>query len=160
MHPPRLTVGALALVAIASCRPQGSDHAPASLSDADRQAIQSVSDRFRQHLVARELDSLSTLYTEDAVVMPPNHAAITGKNEIRQWQQGYPPIADFALNNEQIEGVGDLAYVRGRYVMQVTGAPADTGKFVEIRRRQPDGSWRIAVDMFNSNLAPPEPPKP
>jgi ketosteroid isomerase-like protein len=36
------------------------------------------------------------------------------------------------------------------------GAPGpveDQGKFLEIRRRQPDGSWLLAVDIFNSDKA-------
>jgi uncharacterized protein (TIGR02246 family) len=154
-----ILLAAIALYAITSCRPRGAQ-LPSQLSEADVQAIQAVSDRFQQHLVARNADSLASLYTEDAVVMPPNHPPVTGRNSIRQWQAGFPPVAGFTLNNEKIEGAGDLAYVRGRYVMTVAGAPADSGKYLEIRRRQPDGSWRIAVDMFSSNLAAATPSKP
>ena len=28
----------------------------------------------------------------------------------------------------------------------------DHGKFIEIRRKQPDGSWLISRDIFNSDL--------
>jgi hypothetical protein len=30
---------------------------------------------------------------------------------------------------------------------------ADEGKFVEILKKQPNGSWKHAVYMYNSNLA-------
>lgn len=146
-----ILVAAVALCTIMSCRQQGMEPAQ-ELSEADRQGIQSVSDRFRQHLLAKNLDSLAMLYTDDAVVMPPNHAPVIGPSAIREFQASYPAVTDVSLNNETIDGRGDLAYVRGRYVMAVAGGPTDSGKYVEIRRRQPDGSWRIAVDMFSSNL--------
>jgi ketosteroid isomerase-like protein len=151
-----ILLGAMMLTTAAACRPQRAE-APQDLSPADIQAIQSVSDRFPQHLVARNADSLLRLYTADAFVMPPNHPAVTGRDAIRQWQASFPPVAEFTLNNEKIEGRGDLAYVRGYYVMRIAGAPVDTGKYLEIRRRQPDGSWPIAVDIFNSNSAAPTP---
>jgi ketosteroid isomerase-like protein len=31
----------------------------------------------------------------------------------------------------------------------------DSGKFIEVWARQPDGSWLIADDIFNSNLPVP-----
>jgi ketosteroid isomerase-like protein len=31
---------------------------------------------------------------------------------------------------------------------------ADEGKFLEILKKQPDGSWKYLVDMYSSNLAP------
>jgi ketosteroid isomerase-like protein len=37
----------------------------------------------------------------------------------------------------------------------------DKGKYVEIWKKQPDGSWKCAVDMFNSDLpAAPAPAAP
>ena len=54
------------------------------------------------------------------------------------------------------DGHDDLAYVRGTYTMtlQPEGAPnaiEDTGKFLDIRKKQPDGSWVWTVDMYSSD---------
>jgi ketosteroid isomerase-like protein len=50
-----------------------------------------------------------------------------------------------------------MAYVRGTYDMKIamsdTMTVSDRGKFLEIRKRQPDGSWLIHRDIFNSDLA-------
>lgn len=35
------------------------------------------------------------------------------------------------------------------------GTQADAGKFIEIWTRQPDGSWLISDDIFNSDLPAP-----
>ena len=37
--------------------------------------------------------------------------------------------------------------------IEVDGASVeDVGKYIEIRRKQADGSWLLDVDMFNSDL--------
>jgi len=143
---------ALAVVAIldlAACQ-----RPPAVLSEADHQAIQAVSDQLAQHILAKNSDAITELYTEDAVFMPPNQPAVVGRAAIREFQTTFPPLVAFSLTNEVIEGVGDLAYVRGRYRMTlaIEGSPADSGKYFEIRRRQADGSWKLAADIFNSDV--------
>jgi ketosteroid isomerase-like protein len=66
-----------------------------------------------------------------------------------------------AVSADEIEGRGDLAYARGHYTMEGTpkaaGVPAlrEQGKFVEVLRRQPDGTWRYAVDMWSPNQPAP-----
>ena len=55
--------------------------------------------------------------------------------------------------------------MRGAYTMTlaVPGAPApvqDRGKYIEIWRKQADGPWKLARDIFNSDLPPAAPPPP
>jgi ketosteroid isomerase-like protein len=140
------------LIFFSACQPPAE-----TLGTADRHANQAITDTFVQHLLARNLDALAALFVEDAVVMPPNQNAVVGRSAIRQWQADFPPLGEFRAINDVIDGSGNVAYVRGRYVLRlaIAGAPADSGKYVEIRRRQPDGSWRIVIDMFNSNRALP-----
>lgn len=64
----------------------------------------------------------------------------------------------------KVEGREDLAYVLGTYTMTMAppGAPGpinDSGKFVTVLRRQADGRWLAAVDMFSSDLPAAPPPK-
>lgn len=70
--------------------------------------------------------------------------------------EGFPPATQFSLTTETVEGRGDLAYVTGRYVFQAEGMPVDSGKYIEVRRREADGVWRIVADIFNSNLPMPQ----
>ena len=54
--------------------------------------------------------------------------------------------------------------MRGAYslTIQPEGAPEsirDTGKYIEIRRKQQDGSWLIAIDIWNSDLPLPSEPQ-
>jgi uncharacterized protein (TIGR02246 family) len=129
-----------------------------SVSAADVAAIESVSEQFRQALLRRDFDAVSALYTADAVLMPPHHPAVQGGPQaIKAWIAAFPKVTEFNLTIDRVDGRADLAYVRGTYTMTIhpEGAPApisDRGKYLEIRRRQPDGTWLLEADTFNSDL--------
>ena len=129
----------------------------APLSSDEIAAIESIQQRFVAALRARDFDALAALYTEDAVVMPPHEPAVRGRAGVKAWMAAFPPVTDFAIVSERIEGRADLAYVRGTYTMtlQPDGAPAPVasrGKYIEVRRRQPNGEWLLEADIFNSDL--------
>jgi ketosteroid isomerase-like protein len=50
-----------------------------------------------------------------------------------------------------------LACEVGRYRLQIqsdaSALETDVGKYVVVHRHQPDGSWRRAVEIFNSNVS-------
>lgn len=134
------------------------------LSEADIKKIDDVTQTAVNAALARDFATWASLFLDDAVVNPPNEPAVKGRAAIRAWLEKFPPITEFKLNNEKVEGREDLAYVLGTYTMTITpaGAPGpvkDAGKFVTVVRRQPDGRWLCAVDMFSSDLPPPPPPK-
>ena len=57
-------------------------------------------------------------------------------------------------------GAGDLVYTYGRYTMTLglAGSPVDSGKYLDIRRKQKDGSWKYEADMFNTSVPLPATP--
>jgi ketosteroid isomerase-like protein len=158
MRAVRLSV-LLGFALAAACQPAS----PAGLSDADRAAIDSTSRVFVRHALANDFAALARdYYADDAMVLPPNAPAVTGHGAIEAMFKTFPPITAFELRTEEMEGTADLAYVRGRYTMTMSppGAPAiaDSGKFLEIWRKQSDGSWRSVRDMFSSDIPLPPPP--
>jgi uncharacterized protein (TIGR02246 family) len=153
-----LAVLLMTLVLLA-CQPAG----PAALSAADKSAIEATNQAFLTAARAGDWAGVAALYTEDAALMPPNALAVEGRTAIQAFFSTWPPVTAFDLQTVEIDGRGDLAYVRGTYTMTITppgGDPiTDSGKFLEIHRRQPDGSWPLYRDMFNSDLALPQPPQ-
>jgi uncharacterized protein (TIGR02246 family) len=135
-----------------------------SLSEADLRKIDDITQTAMNAALARDFATWAALFLDDAVVNPPNEPAVKGRAAIRAWLEKFPPMTEFKLNNEKVEGRDDLAYLLGTYTMTITppGAPGpvkDSGKFVTVLRRQPDGRWLCAVDMFSSDLPPPPPTK-
>jgi uncharacterized protein (TIGR02246 family) len=127
------------------------------LTPQERQEIQAFYEGWRACLLKQDFEGMAELYTEDVVVMPPNHPAIRGRKQLLDFMRTYPRVTSTEFQVDEIEGYGDIAYVTGSYAMtlQPEGAPSpvnDRGKYMEIRRKQPDGSWLLARDIFNSDL--------
>lgn len=130
------------------------------LSQADIAKINEVSQMFVKGMLAKNWTAVAALYVDDAVLNPPHQPAVKRRTAINAWLEKFPPLTAFTLNNVQVEGRDDLAYVLGTYTMTIVppGGPGpinDSGKYVEVRRRQADGRWLIAVDIFNSDLPVP-----
>ena len=158
----------LAVVALATCVGLVSLPSEAqtgkALSQEDVTKINELSEILVKAALAKDSATHAGLYTDDAVVIPPNEPSVKNRAAIRTWLENFPPITEFKFNNVKVEGRDDLAYVVGTYALTLAppGAPGpvkDIGKYVEIRRRQPDGKWLIAVDIFNSDLPIPAPPE-
>jgi len=148
----------LTLAILAGLLLAGPRTALGQLSDADRKGIQDVTDRFNKAMVKGDAAGVAALYTEDAMLFPPNEGMVRGRSAIQQFIARFPKITAFETRLVEVEGKSDLAYTRGTYevTLMPEGAktPAkDSGKFIEIRKKQPDGSWLLARDFWNSNQA-------
>ena len=75
--------------------------------------------------LAKDFATWASVFLDGAVVNPPNESAVAGRAAIRAWLEKFPPMTEFKLNNEKVEGREDLAYVLGTYAMTITplGAP-------------------------------------
>ena len=125
----------------------------ASLSDEDMAAIRASTEEYSQAWRSADWVTLAALHTEDAMVQ--------GRDAIQASNEASPVPLEANLTIVEIDGRGDLAYVQGTYssTVQPEGAPEpiqETGKYIEIRRKQEDGSWLITIDIWNSDLPLPE----
>lgn len=152
-----LSAAGLALVALAACGPQA--ERPRDLSIQDRAALQVIADRDTLLVRARDWASLAAEYAETAVRMPPNGPAVQGRNAIRQFLEQTPPLDAFAFHLVDLDGDGDVAFMRARFSMTFTPPGAttpvsDSGKILVVLRKQADGAWLRVADAWNSDLSP------
>lgn len=135
---------------------------PASFPSTDADAIRAARTAFETAVRDTAWAAWANIYSADAVLGPPNTAAAVGREALLRWARALPPITSFTLTQLDIDGRGDLAFVHGRYhmVVQPPGAPAapDSGKYIEVWRKQADGGWKISRDVFNSDVPLPVPP--
>ena len=110
----------------------------------------------------RDFEAILSYWTDDAVVLPPGLPAVIGKTALREYVQGSMLIPGFNVtwssNDVAFSPDGNLAYMVSENSVTMNdadGEPATmAGRAVTIWRKEPDGEWRCAVDIWN---APPEP---
>ena len=155
-----LTIVAIAIVALlAGC---GTRPAKRPSLAADEAAIAAFNKRYVQAINDGDIVTLGSLTTEEHIMIAPGRAPIVGKPandaaNARAFQQF--KIDEKWLPLETVVA-GDWAYQRGTFTVAATpkagGEPRNTrGSFLRIYRRQPDGSWRMIRDMFNSESSAP-----
>jgi ketosteroid isomerase-like protein len=109
----------------------------------------------------RDVDLILSFWTDDAVVLAPNLPPVVGKAALRQYVEGSMQIPGFRITWESkdvtISPDGQLAYMFSRNAVTMNapdGAPTTTeGRAVTIWRREADGEWRCAVDIWNAETA-------
>ena len=126
-----------------------------TLMDSERTLMRATTDSFTAYVVTHRDSLAAAQYTENATLMPPNHAPVKGRAAIRTFIKEFPPLRRFTASPIEIEGRADLAYVRGTYQVTYETGATDFGKFLEIRRHQADGRWLISLDIFNSDVPAP-----
>ena len=106
----------------------------------------------------RDIDRILSYWTDDAVVLPPAVPTIVGKTALRRYVESSLQMPGFQIRWSSAEVVlspdGNLAYMFSKNTVTVNGqdgAPATmNGRASTIWRREPDGEWRCAVDIWNA----------
>jgi uncharacterized protein (TIGR02246 family) len=116
-----------------------------------RQAIQAAVGRYVAASNRGDVETLTSLYAEDAVLLPPDHAPIEGRKAIEEfWRQGTDQ--GLRVTTLRLEVAGDIGYLIGRYNLPATAKEeADSGKYVMCLKRQRDGAWKLTADIWNSS---------
>jgi uncharacterized protein (TIGR02246 family) len=107
---------------------------------------------FERHVNAGDLDALVALYEPDATLVAAPGERAVGHAAIRE---ALAPLlaakARITMHVVRVERAGDdLAALYNDWTSRATGpdgtAVEMAGKAVEVVRRQPDGTWRFAID--------------
>ena len=157
----RLAVGVrAALAAWAVCLPlalSACRTAEAGSDVAAKRMIGNVLDRYTKAYRDNDPDAIAKLYAQEAVLMPPGHELVEGRDSVRAfWGRGMEP--GFRMTTVRVEVSGSTAYVVGRYyVPPDDDDDAETGKYLIALRKEPDGNWRITADIWNDDESDEEP---
>ena len=140
------------LVGLSACQANSTRFNKAEVS-----AIKESSKDWVETYNQNDWEKLASLFSPDAIMMPPNSPVVEGRVAIAAWEAENETGFRIAFDIEEIEGGGNLAYVRGKSCVFIPdgngGYGVDVGKFLEIRKKQADGAWLITTDIFNSDAA-------
>jgi uncharacterized protein (TIGR02246 family) len=129
----------------------------------DREAVAAIEDRIRAAYAIGDADGVAAQYTEDAILMSPGKPPVVGRKAIAETFRPFFAVfrGELAQEIEEIEVLGDQAYMRGKIRINVTAkkgrANAELhGKYLAIARRCPDGVWRFSRDIYNYDHPTPQ----
>ena len=137
-----------------------SDKTDADAKAADIESLRQADIACSATAEAQELDKLVAYFLDDALFMAPNAPALKGKAAIREVLSHFFEIPGFSIKWQptyvEISSSGDLGYTIGTNVMTFDGPDGkpivDNGKYTTIWKKDADGTWKVAVDMFNTNM--------
>jgi uncharacterized protein (TIGR02246 family) len=156
----------LSLLALAACAPAAEEVAVVETGpsvEADVAAIQQLISDEVAAVAAGDLEAWLALFTEDVVMMPANEPTVTGKDAVRAW--GQPLFEGFDIEEtqspEELEIAGGWAFTVTTFTFQATpheggDTTVESGRIMWIMRRQPDGGWKAARLIWNSDFPPAE----
>ena len=148
------------VIALSACAPAAS---PPVDTAAEETALKAVTAAWLQAYNAGDVEKIVAMYTEDAALMPPHAAVVTGHAAIRAFlttdTAGAKAAGVKLVPGAATAGVaGDTGWESGSYtIVDATGATVDSGSYLSVSRKS-NGKWLYIRDTYNSDR--PLPPAP
>ncbi len=119
-----------------------------------RKILEDFDEAYNEAFNRGDAAGCAAFFTEDVMLLPPDQPMIRGRKAFEEtYQSRIEDNSGGTHTNELVDfGVdGDLAYQIGTYAI-ADSDPPEKGKFVNILKRQSDGSWKVSVSIFNSDM--------
>lgn len=124
------------------------------------QAVRDLDAQWSKAAETRDLDKLLSFYSNDAMVLPAHNSIATTRDSIQSIFKNLLAVPGINLSwkatKVDVAASGEIAYTVGTYLLTApddTGkTTTDRGKYVAVWKKQPDGSWKVATDIWNSDI--------
>ena len=131
---------------------------PDTRADLDRAAITRTTAELLAAVNVSDAEGCSAVWADDGLLMPPHHPSVQGPAAIVEYFHDLFSRGRFrfTFTSSDIHLAGDTAFERVAYTATVSSADdaplsEDVGKGLHVYRRQPNGSWRLTHDIWNSD---------
>ena len=129
--------------------------------EAERAAVRRADSLYSAAATAKDVDALTALYASDATIYPPGASSVTGSESIRQFATEFTlaPGLTMTVHSPMIDVAesADIAYTMSIVDLSMTGPDgnpmSDRLRDMHVWKKQADGSWKVVVDIWNSDLA-------
>jgi len=150
---------ALPLVAGTAC-------APTVDTASEQAALRRADSAYSAAAQSKNVDAIVDLYTNDAVMYPPNEPTVSGITGVRQYATNMlntPGLSvTFTRVDVQVSPGGRMGYTINTARVSMTdpsGAPvSEELRDFHVWRKETDGRWKVVVDIWNSPTPPAPPP--
>jgi uncharacterized protein (TIGR02246 family) len=154
-------------LALPACTPPPEEQAEPAVeearnTEADVEAIKNVGREEIAAANAGDPERFISILSDDIEVIPYGQPAVRGE-QARQWLREFLDQATLqvAYTNEEVVVDGDLGIHRYSFEWTVTpkgggDSVQERGAGIHVMRRQSDGSWKIATDIWTPDAPTPE----
>jgi len=154
-----ITGACACVIALVSCGQSDKAVSNGSPRSSNVSAVAATTDAFHQTLRDNDLARFMSYVDTSAIIAPPGEPVLRGKDNIGKWYKDF--LANYRTtslklsNKENFVGT-DWAVEFGHFdwVLQPTDRSAsvlDHGTYMQVWKRQADGSWRFAREVWNSS---------
>ena len=141
-----------------ACKP-GSAPDPGSTEQATVAAVRQVSEAYLAAIRGGDINGALTQWADSMTVLPPNEPALRGREAFRTWLEVFVKqlkVVDAKFTESEVVTSGDLAIERVGFAWTLQpvagGAPiTEIGKGLHVFRRQTDGTWKLAMDVWSAD---------
>jgi ketosteroid isomerase-like protein len=128
-----------------------------------KKKVQMMNDKYAEQMVAGDMNALWDYYSDDIISMPSYEPMLKGldackMNEEKMEKSG-SKITAFSTTNTDVMQSGNLVVDIGTYKITMTMPQMDMpwndhGKYLNIWEMQDDGSMKLKVETWNTDVNP------
>jgi ketosteroid isomerase-like protein len=127
-----------------------------------RTSLQAAAHAYEAAASAKDAQAVVAMYDEAALMVPPDAEMVVGLEGVRGYRFGFIETAgvslEFELQRVEVAASGDIGWSLSVGQITIERDDGTTGHDVvrdfHTWRRQPDGSWKVVVDFWNSGPVP------
>lgn len=129
---------------------------------AEMQDLQKTAEAYNNALVNLKFDDAKTFYAQDAWIMPPNEPTVHGYADIAKYVETFKQAKNLSAVVSGLE-VGVSPSGGGGYSITAVSLSMDDADGKQMKEnfrdvhfwaKQSDGTWKIAVDIWNAPAPP------
>jgi ketosteroid isomerase-like protein len=141
--------------------PSGGDALAGALDmETERAALRAAAEAYQAAATAKDAEGVVAMYDASALMIPPNGELVEGLEGVRGYRFGFistPGVSlEFELVRVEVAESGDIGWSFAVGDINIERPDGSMGRDVvrdfHTWRRQPDGSWKVVVDMWNSGM--------
>jgi uncharacterized protein (TIGR02246 family) len=128
--------------------------------EANVAALRETAEAYHAAASGKDAQAVITFYADDAMMVPPNADRVEGIEGVRNYRFGFIETPGVELRFEtirvEVASGGDMGWTLAIGDVNFTrpdGEPgSDRVRDFHVWKKQDDGSWKVVVDMWNSEF--------